>query len=87
MPFDFYNGPASWEHFINDTLFDFLHYFIQAYLDGIFIYSKTVKNHCLYIWQVLERLQKAEIQVDIDKYEFHIQETKFLALIISIKDI
>ena len=28
MPFDFYNISASWQHLINNTLFDFLHRFI-----------------------------------------------------------
>ena len=28
MPFDLYNGPASWQHLINNTLFDFLHHFV-----------------------------------------------------------
>ena len=56
MPFGLCNGPASWQHFINDILFHFLHCFVQAYLDDIFIYSKTLKDHCLHIQQVLERL-------------------------------
>ena len=28
MPFGLCNGPASWQHFINDTLFHFLHRFV-----------------------------------------------------------
>ena len=28
MPFGLCNGPASWQHLINDTLFNFLHRFI-----------------------------------------------------------
>ena len=28
IPFDLCNGPASWQHFINNTLFDFLHHFV-----------------------------------------------------------
>ncbi len=28
MPFGLCNGPASWQHFINDILFEFLHYFV-----------------------------------------------------------
>ena len=26
--FDLYNGPASWQYFVNDTLFDFFYYFV-----------------------------------------------------------
>ena len=49
MPFGLHNGLASCYHFINNTLFDFLHRFVQASLDDILIYSKTLKDHHLYI--------------------------------------
>ena len=87
IPFGLFNGPASCQHLINDTLFDFLHCFVQAYLDNILIYSKTLQDHCSHVRQVLQRLQEAGLQVDIDKCEFHIQETKFLSLIVSTKGI
>ena len=87
MPFGLCNRPTSWQHLVNNKLFDFLHHFIQAYLDDIFIYSKTLKDHRLHVRQVLEHLQEAWIQANIDKCEFHIQETKFLNLIISTKGI
>ncbi len=87
MPFGLCNRPASWYHLINNILFNFLHCFVQPYLDDIFIYRKTLKDHCLHVYQVLESLEKAGIQVDIDKCTFHIEETKFLDLIISTKGI
>ena len=87
MPFGLCNGPASWQHLINDTLFDFLHCFVQAYLDDIFIYSKTLKEHHSHVRQVLQQLQKARLLANIDKCEFHVQETKFLGLIVSIEGI
>ena len=87
MPFGLCNGPASWQHLINDTLFDFLHRFVQAYLDNILIYSKTLKEHHSHICQVLQRLREARLQADIDKCEFHVQETKFLGLIVSTEGI
>ena len=87
IPFGLFNGPASWQHLINDILFDFLHRFVQAYLDDILIYSKTLKEHHSYVRQVLQCLQEAGLQADIDKCKFHVQETKFLGLIVSTKDI
>ena len=87
MPFGLCNGPASWQHLINDTLFDFLHCFVQAYLDNILIYSKTLKEHHSHVRQVLQRLREAGLQADIDKCEFHVQETKFLGLIVSTEGI
>ena len=87
MPFGLCNGPASWQHLINNTLFDFLHRFVQAYLDDILIYSKTLKDHRSHVRQVLERLREVGIQADVDKCKFHVQKTKFLGLIISTKGI
>ncbi len=87
MPFGLCNKSASWQHLINDTLFDFLHRFVQAYLDNILIYSKMLKDHHSYVRQMLKRLREAGIQADVDKCEFHVQETKFLGLIISTKGI
>ena len=37
--------------------------------------------------KVLVALQKAELQADIDKYEFHITKICYLELIISTEDI
>ena len=45
MPFDSCNRPASRQHLIKNTLFDFLYRFIQAYLDDILVYIKTLKDH------------------------------------------
>ena len=72
MPFGLCNGPASWQYLINDTLFDFLHHFVQAYLNNIFIYSKTLKEHYFHICQVLQYFQEVGLQADIDKCKFHI---------------
>ena len=85
--FGLYNRPTFWQHLINDTLFDFLHRFVQAYLDDIFIYSKTLKDYRLHVCQVLERLQEAGIQAKVDKCKFYVQETNFLSLIISTEGI
>ena len=68
-------------------LLDFLHCFVQVYLDNIFIYSKTLQDHCSHICQVLQFLWKVGLQANIDKCEFHIQETKFLNLIVSTEGI
>lgn len=66
---------------------DFFHCFVQTYLDNIVIYSKTLNDHYLYIWQILERLLKAEIQANINKYKFFIWKIKFFGFINFIKGI
>jgi len=85
MPFGLTNGSASYQHYMNDVLFDYLHQFCQAYLDDIIIYSKTLKEHKRHVRLVLHRLREAGLQVDINKCEFHVQETSFLGLLLSIE--
>jgi len=41
MPFGLINGPATYQRFINDVLFDYLDDFYTAYLDDILIYSEN----------------------------------------------
>lgn len=83
LPFGLTNGPSTFQHYINDILFDFLNEFCQAYLDDILIYSKTKKEHQTHVKQVLERLREAGLQVDIHECEFDVEETVFLGVIIS----
>jgi len=68
---------------MNKNFFEFLDEFLSIYLDNILIFSKTLKEHRSYIRLVLKRLRDIGIQANIDKYEFHVQKTKFLGLIIS----
>ena len=49
LPFGLTNGPASFQQYINNVLFDFLNDFCQAYLDDILIYSKTRKQHVKHV--------------------------------------
>jgi len=87
LPFGLTNGPASWQRFMNDTFFQFLDDFCSVYLDDILIYSKTYEEHVEHVNKVLARLREAGLQVDIEKSEFHVTETKFLGLIISVDGI
>ena len=78
-PFGLTGGPASWQHFINDVLFEYLDKFCTAYLDDILIYSRNLKQHRQHVRGVLIKLREAGIQADVDKCEFHVTETKYLA--------
>ena len=45
LPFGLINGPATYQRYINDVLFDYLDDFYTAYLDDILIYSNDELSH------------------------------------------
>ena len=83
LPFGLCNGPASFQRYINNILFDCLDTFCTAYMDDILIYSEDPLEHEAHVKTVLQRLRDAGLQADIKKSEFHVTKTKFLGYIIS----
>jgi len=60
-----------------------LNIFCQAYLDDILIYNKIKEKYREYIRLILDKLKRADLQINIHKCEFDIKETIFLKVIIS----
>jgi hypothetical protein len=87
LPFGLTNGPATYQRYMNDVLFEYLDDFCSAYLDDILIYSSDPEDHEIHVQKVLQRLRDAGLQADIDKCEFHVTETKYLGFIIGIDGI
>jgi hypothetical protein len=83
LPFGLTNRPATYQRFMNDTLFDYLDDFCIAYLDDIMIYSQNEEEHTEHVRKVLLRLRKVGLQADIKKSEFNVTRTKYLGFIIS----
>ena len=82
MPFGLCNGPASFQNYINDTLWEYLDDFYIMYLDDILIYSEIEAEHEIYVKRVLQKLREAGLQADITKCAFHVKEVPYLGLII-----
>ena len=61
MSFGLTGGLASWQHFINDLLWEYLNDFCTAYLDDILIYSSSMKKHRQHVQKVLTKLREAGI--------------------------
>ena len=83
MPFGLCNAPASFQHYINNVLFDLLDKTCTAYLDDVLVYSDSKKEHRSYIREVVRRLLDAGLQIDIAKCEFETTKTKYLGLIVT----
>jgi len=56
FPFGLINGPAIYQWYINNVLFDYLNEFCIAYLDNILIYLDNELKHQAHVKKVLERL-------------------------------
>jgi predicted oxidoreductase len=87
LPFGLTNGPATYQRYINDVLFEYLDDFCTAYLDDILIYSEDPLEHETHVKKVLDRLRTAGLQADIKKSEFHVTSTKYLGFIVTINGI
>ena len=75
--------PASFQHFIHDTLREFLDIFCTAYLDDILIYSDILEEHKQHVRKVLQKLKDAKMFLSPEKCEFQIQRTQYHGLIIT----
>ena len=87
LPFGLTGGPSSWQRYMNDILFEFLGKFCSVYLDDILIYSDSLTEHKEHVRKVLAAIKAAGLQIDIDKSEFYVQETRFLGVIVGVDGI
>jgi hypothetical protein len=83
MPFGLSGAPATWQHFLNDQLYDILDVYATAYLDDILVYSKDKKEHTEHVREILRRLIKCGLHADIKKCEFSTTKTRYLGIIIT----
>lgn len=83
MPFGACNAPATFQSFINSIFFDILDKYVTAYLDDILVFSSNWEDHIKHVREVLTRLRRAQLNLDIDKSEFFVHEVKYLGVIIS----
>ncbi len=87
LSFELTNELIFFQQYMNDVLWNFLNDFCQVYLDDILIYSKMRKKHRNHVKLVLSWLREAELQMNIRKCEFNVEETVFLRVIVSELDL
>ena len=59
-------GPASWQNFINNVLWECLIKFCTTYLNDILIYSSNLKKQKKHVQLVLTKFCEFDIQAKID---------------------
>ncbi len=87
LSFELTNNLISFQQYMNDVLWNFLNDFCQAYLNNILIYSKTQKKHKQHVKMILNCLWDIDLQIDIWKCKFNIEETIFLKVIVFKQDL
>ncbi len=87
MPFGLTNAPATFQKHINNVLRANLDIFVLAYMDDIIVFSSTMGEHTEHVKWVLQQLDKHDLRVELDKCEFHVQETDFLGYVIRRNEI
>ena len=84
MPFGLTGSPATFQRYINWVLRDYLDEFCSAYIDDILIYSSgSLSDHREKVKKVLQRLQEANLQLDIAKCEFETKTVRYLGFVIE----
>jgi len=80
LSFELINDSISFQQYMNDVLWNFLNDFCQVYLDNILIYSKTQWEHWQHVKMILNHLWEADLQVDIRKCEFNVEDVTSMHL-------
>ncbi len=72
MLFDLCNESVLFQKYINNTFCKHLNKFYTAYLKNILIYFNNELEHEIYVKLILQKLQEADLQMNIIKCKFHI---------------
>ncbi|GJY88923.1 putative reverse transcriptase domain-containing protein [Tanacetum coccineum] len=78
IPFGLTNAPAVFIDLMNRVCKPYLDKFFIVFIDDILIYSKSKEDHEVHLKLVLELLKKEKLFAKFSKYEFWLQEVRFL---------
>ena len=87
MPFRLCNALSTFQSYINKLLREYLNEFCTAYLDNILIYSTKEKDYADQMLQMLKRLHKQKLWINIDKCKFLTKQVKYLGMIVTTEGI
>ena len=87
MSFELTNVSAMFQFYINNTLCDFLNICCMIYLNDIFIYLNSLKEHEKHVCMILNCLCDAWLFIKDNKYDFAINKVFFLNYIIESNNI
>ncbi|GJS30417.1 putative reverse transcriptase domain-containing protein [Tanacetum coccineum] len=83
MPFGLTNAPAVFMDLMNRMCKPYLDKFVIVFIDDIFLYSRSKKEHEEHLKLILELLKKEELYAKFSKCEFWLPKVKFLGYMID----
>lgn len=87
LPFRLTNGLATHQRYMNNILFKYQDVFCFTYLEDIKIYSENMSEYKDYVKLFLDCLRQANLQADVVKCEFRVDETEYLGFVVTTKKI
>ena len=86
LPFGLKVGPAWWQSFINAQLNELLDLFASAYADDVLVYTDEYdeETHWDQVEEVIYRLDRADLQGDIDKSRFGVTTIDYLGMVLEV---
>ncbi len=87
MFFNLCNESVLFQKYINNTFCKHLNKFCTTYLNDILIYFNNELEHEIHVKLILQKLQEADLQMNIIKCKFHVTQVLYLELIIIIEEV
>ena len=77
------NAPSTFQWLMTTIFQDFLGRFVHVYLDDIFIYSQSIREHIEHIMRVLQRLRESQFYLSRSKLDLFSDKTDCLGHVID----
>jgi len=83
MPFGLANSPSSFQRLMDAVLKSLIGEECWVYLDDVIIYAKTAQEHAQRLRNVLQRFDKANLQLQPEKCAFAKPQVQYLEFVLS----
>ena len=87
MSFNFCNTLETFQFYINEILRKYLNDFCTIYLNNVLIYNNNKKEHTIHVRKIFNKFYIVDFYLNINKYEFYINEIKYFKFIIIIENV